>query len=286
MKPDGSYRYNGRPEFIISVVLPVRDIEEFTLGLAREAGELIRRERLEADLTHAYKQGTELVTSADLKADKLIVSRLRERFADHRLISEESTPEEAANASLDTPVWIIDPIDGTVNYAHGHNQSAVCIAYADGGQVQLGVVFNPFTDEMFAARRGAGATLNGKALAVSGETRLERAIIATGFPYKKEGLDAMVERLRRILHNCADVRRLGSAALDICWLAAGRLDGYYESLSLWDFAAARLVAEEAGASCGHFSTVPEGINPEVHPKDLLIATPALYEQLHELLQSA
>lgn len=264
----------------------VQEIEEFTVKLARDTGDMINRERREAELTHSYKQGSELVTSADLKADALISERIHSRFPEHRLISEESSPEAALGETLQSPVWIVDPIDGTVNFAHGHNQSAVSIAFADGGRIQLGVVFNPFTNEMFTAEAGAGARLNGQPIRVSREDRLRRAIVATGFPYKKEGIDAMVERLRRVLKHCADVRRLGSAALDICWLAAGRLDGYYESLSLWDFAAARLIALEAGASCGHFSPVPEDIDPQVYNQDLLIANPALYAQLRELLQTS
>ena len=169
-----------------------------------------------------------------------------------------------------------DPIDGTVNYAHGHIQSAVSIAYCEHGQITLGVVYNPFTDELFSAELGQGAKLNGATIRVADETNLRRAIIATGFPYIKEGIDDMVERVRSILHHCADIRRLGSAALDICWLAAGRLDGYYESLSLWDFAAARLIAAEAGAVCGHFGAVPEDVDPQFFNKNLLIANPALY----------
>ena len=119
---------------------------------------------------------------------------------------------------------------------------------------------------------------------VAEKTNLRRAIIATGFPYIKEGIDDMVERVRNILHHCADIRRLGSDALDICWLAAGRLDGYYESLSLWDFAAARLIAKEAGAVCGHFGTVPEDVDPQFFDKNLLIANPTLYPMLLELLR--
>lgn len=267
------------------VIRHMRELADFTVELAREAGALIRQERADADLTHSYKQGSELVTSADVKADALIRSRLERRYPQHRLISEELAPELAATERLDSPVWIVDPIDGTVNFAHGHNQSAVSIAYGDEGRIRVGVVYNPFTDELFSAVAGEGAFLNDRPIRVSAEQRLERAIIATGFPYKKDGIDAMIERLRRILHHCADVRRLGSAALDICWLAAGRLDGYYESLCLWDFAAARLIAAEAGATCGHFSAVPDGIDPEVYPNDLLIATPALYSELRQLLHT-
>ena len=260
------------------------ELMNFAQSVAREAGELILCEREQADLVHDYKGGNELVTNADIKADQLIRTRIEQRFAEHRLLSEESSPELQRVWESEVPVWIVDPIDGTVNYAHGHIQSAVSIAYCEHGQITLGVVYNPFTDELFSAELGQGAKLNGATIRVAEETNLRRAIIATGFPYIKEGIDDMVERVRSILHHCADIRRLGSAALDICWLAAGRLDGYYESLSLWDFAAARLIAKEAGAVCGHFGTVPEDVDPQFFDKNLLIANPTLYPMLLELLQ--
>ena len=261
----------------------MQDLLTFTQLLARETGELIVGERSSVPLTRNYKGGKELVTQADLKADKLICDRLKVAFPDHAILSEESSPQLQEVWNLSELVWIIDPIDGTVNYAHGHNQSAVSIAYCESGQITLGVVYNPFTNEMFHAVAGEGAYLNNTPIEVAGETELNRAIIATGFPYVKDDIAAMVERVGRVLTHCADIRRLGSAALDICWLAAGRLDGYYESLSLWDFAAARLIALEAGATCGHFSEVPVGIDPQFHARDLLIANPVLYPKLRELL---
>lgn len=260
--------------------------KDFALQLARQAGELIARERRQADLSHSYKYGQELVTSADLAADRLICDAIRERWPAHGIISEESAPDAGDIHNLQEPVWIIDPIDGTVNYAHGHIQSAVSIAFADGGQMRVGVVYNPFTDEMFHAEAGTGAFLNDSPIHVSDQSELRRALVATGFPYIKENLQPMVKRVSAVLHHCADIRRLGSAALDICWLAAGRLDGYYESLSLWDFAAARLIALEAGAHCGHFSPVPDGVDPQFWHQDLLIANPTLYPLLRELLNDA
>jgi myo-inositol-1(or 4)-monophosphatase len=260
---------------------------DFAMQLAREAGQLMLEHRRDADLDHAYKGGNELVTDADLAADKLICDSIRKAWPGHEIVSEESAPEVAAAAqTMAQPVWIIDPIDGTVNYARGHFQSAVSIAHSVGGEIRLGVVYNPFMDEMFSAEKGQGAFLNGASIRVSEVSDLRRAIIATGFPYIKQGIEPMVDRLRQILNHCADIRRLGSAALDICWLAAGRLDGYYESLSLWDFAAARLIAQEAGARCGNFSPVPAGVDPQFHCDDLLIANPELYPRLLKLLQQA
>lgn len=262
------------------------DILEFALGLAREAGSLIVDARNDANITQEFKDGIEMVTSADVQADRLICECIRKRFPEHQILSEELSPELGKLELISGPLWIIDPIDGTVNFAHGHIQSAVSIAFFDRQQVRTAVVFNPFTDEMFAAELGQGASLNGKPIQVANETNLRRALIATGFPYEKTQIAPIVERLHRVLSQCADIRRLGSAALDICWLATGRLDGYYESLSVWDFAAAQLIATEAGARFGHFSPVPADCNPQLYPKDILIANPALYPQLLELLQPA
>ena len=259
---------------------------DFALDLARNAGRLIVEEQRQAGFVREFKQGGELVTQADLKADRLICERIRGEFPEHLIISEESSPDLASAHLLPQPLWIIDPIDGTVNFAHGHRQSAVSIAMAKSGQIELGAVYNPFTGEMFSALRGRGASLNGKSISVSNESELSRALIATGFPYKKSGLRPLIQRLDAVLHNCADIRRLGSAALDICWLACGRFDGFYETLSLWDFAAAGLIAREAGASYGHFSRLPPAAHPEFHNEDILVATPALFEPLRKLLVEA
>ncbi|MSR11902.1 MAG: inositol monophosphatase [Gammaproteobacteria bacterium] len=261
------------------------EILGFTLDIAREAGIYIRDERKRANLTHTFKHDNELVTNADLQADRLLCDRITQRFPAHLILSEESSPDLGRVEDIKGPLWIIDPIDGTVNFAHGHIQSAVSVAFVNQQQVQVGVVYNPFTDEMFAAELGKGATLNGRVINVAQQTELSRALIATGFPYDKSNIAPLVARLQAILAHCADIRRLGSAALDICWLAAGRLDGYYESLSVWDFAAAQLVATEAGARFGHFSAVPVGANPQFWGQDILVANPALYPQLLDLLHA-
>ncbi len=262
------------------------EILQFAQALAREAGDLIVGERATTVLRHSYKNGNELVTHADVKADTLICESIAKRFPQHKILSEESSPEPGEVQEIKSPLWIVDPIDGTVNYAHGHNQSAVSIAYVENAEITLGVVFNPFSDELFSAARGEGAFLNGNSIRVSQETELKRALIATGFPYDKSTLAPMIPRLHAVLANCADIRRLGSAALDICFLAMGRLDGYYESLSIWDFAAAQLIAREAGASIGHFSEVPEGMDPQFYDRDILIANRAIFPRLQALLQAA
>lgn len=266
--------------------MDLEEVQDFAVNLAQQTGEIICEKRQEANLSHEFKQGNELVTNADLAADEFIGARIKQRFPNHLVLSEESSPDIGNLQEINQAVWIVDPIDGTVNFAHGHIQSAVSIAYVEQQQVKIGVVYNPFTKEMFSAQKDKGAFLNGQAIEVARESVLARSIIATGFPYEKSNLEPMIKRLRAVLSHCADIRRLGSAALDICWLAAGRLDGYYESLSVWDFAAARLIALEAGAECGHFSEVPDGIDPQFYPHDLLIANPDLFPKLRAILQSA
>jgi myo-inositol-1(or 4)-monophosphatase len=257
---------------------------EFISALAREAGAQIAAERA-AGLTTSFKAHEELVTTADVNADRLICDAIRSRFPGHAILAEESAPD-AANTRFAGPLWIIDPIDGTVNYAHGHPQVAVSIAYIENDDIHTGVVYNPFSDELFAAVRGQGAWLNGQVIRVGSKTELSRALVATGFPYKKGDMTPLVRRLAHVLNHCADIRRLGSAALDICWVAMGRLDGYYENLSLWDFAAAQLIAREAGAVYGHFREPPPEVNPVFHCNDILVANAALFPQLKAVLLAA
>lgn len=251
------------------------------LRLARQAGDLIAQQRKQ--LSIRYKGGTELVTQADVAADELITAGIRKNYPSHTILSEEINPQELTDAEH---LWIIDPIDGTVNYAHHHPQVAVSIAYYHQGQARVGVVHNPFTDETFHAQRGKGARLNDMPIRVANTDELKRAIVATGFPYVRDDLPLLMRRLETTLTHCADIRRNGSAALDICWVACGRLDAYYESVQVWDFAAAQLIAREAGAKVGHIFPISEDVNPELHASDLLISSPALFTSLQSLLEQA
>lgn len=262
-------------------------IPAFTRQLAQAAGQLILQERKAlGGLQTSFKDGVELVTHADVQADQFICDAIRLAYPGHRILAEESAPDLRDLSSFSGPLWIIDPIDGTVNYAHGHYQSAVSIAYAEQGRVECGVVCNPFLAETFHAVRGQGAWLNEQAICVAEKTELRRAIVATGFPYIKEDVTPLIRRLALVLQECADIRRLGAASLDICWVAMGRLDAYYENLSVWDFAAAQLIAREAGAHYGHFKPVPEGVSEEFHNKNILVANPRLFSLMHDLLNRA
>ncbi|MCK7547552.1 inositol monophosphatase family protein [Marinobacter koreensis] len=264
----------------------LHDITDFAESLALEAGELIRRERETNTLRTDYKHQTELVTHADVMADEFITGAIRKRFPHHRILSEETMPDLSQAEQLDTPLWIVDPIDGTVNYAYGHPQVAVSIAYAEKGEVQAGIVHAPFPGETFRATKGEGATLNGQPIRHSGATEPRQSLFATGFPYDKDNLEPLVRRLDAMIHQCRDLRRIGSAALDICWVACGRLDIYYENVSPWDFAAARLIAKEAGATAGHFGDVPDSYPADLWGRDILISAPAVWEPVRSILRSA
>lgn len=251
------------------------------LRLAKKAGDLIVKQR--STLSVTFKDGVELVTQADVAADKLITEAIHNNYPDHVILSEELNPGQLTDAEH---LWVIDPIDGTVNFAHRHPQVAISIAYYHKGKARVAVVYNPFLDETFHALAGKGARLNDVPIRCSNKTELSRSLIATGFPYVRDDLPLLMRRLEKILENCADIRRIGSAALDICWVACGRLDGYYETVKPWDFGAAQLIAREAGATTGHFQPVPEGENPQLWGENLLISTPAIYTQLIDLLQTA
>ena len=265
----------------------LEQILDFTRNIAEHTGDLIVGMRAHSRLNIQFKQDIELVTSADLAADKLITDAIREKFPSHQILAEESNPDLSSIAYNDTPLWIVDPIDGIVNYAHHHPQVAISIAYSIKGRVQVAVVYNPFQSEMFCAIRNQGAWLNDQPLTCSKTNQLNRAIIATGFPYdKRQVLHLLMHRLHAVLQNVADIRRLGSAALDICWVAQGRLDGYYESVSPWDFAAAQLIAKEAGAKVGHFIPPPKDVPAELFGENLLISNPDLFDNLQKILLSA
>ncbi|GAB3486134.1 inositol monophosphatase family protein [Marinomonas epiphytica] len=253
--------------------------------LALHAGQMIKKARQEAGFQRDYKAGHELVTTTDLAVDLFICEQIRRRFPSHEILSEESSPTMAwQDTAEQTPVWVIDPIDGTVNFAHGHAHVAVSIGIYLAGQRVVGVVYAPFLDECYTAIKGQGAFCNDKVIQVTNNTVLRHALVATGFPYVKDGLPSLLEKVSKILQNCQDIRRAGSAALDLCWVASGRLDAYFESVKPWDMAAGTLIAEEAGATVGHYGESSQRWPDVVNGDSLLVATPHLFAQIKNLVQ--
>jgi len=223
------------------------DIIKIAETASRQAGEIILNKKGRSSFSE--KGENNLVTEADYAAQEAIIKVISNQFPGHSIIAEEND----LSANLDEPdLWIIDPLDGTNNYAHQIPHFSVSIAYARFGKVKAGVVFDPERGELFSAASGMGASLNGKTINVSKASSLQEAIVATGFYYdrgaKMRKTLSSIEELFE--HNIHGIRRFGSAALDLCWVACGRFDAYFEyKLSVWDFAAGRLIVNEAGGCC-------------------------------------
>jgi myo-inositol-1(or 4)-monophosphatase len=245
------------------------------------AGEMIVECSREGSFKVHDKSGTELVTSADLRSDEMICEHLGRAFPHHRFFSEEVAVDGRPDFS--GPVWIIDPIDGTANYAHGHPYVSISAALAIDGEPCVGVVHAPFLTETYTAIRGAGANCNGRSISVSAVAELRRALVGTGVPHDRSDPGPSLRRIERLLANCQDIRRAGSPALDICWVAAGRLDAHCESLAPWDIAAAALIATEAGARRGNLLPGNQWMPPALRGEEFIVATPGIFEELGTLL---
>lgn len=249
---------------------------DLTRALALEAGGLLMS-RLGTDVGMQLKGEIDPVTELDRQVEELIVGRLEIEFPEHDFLAEEHTRSMGGSTWL----WVIDPLDGTTNYAHGYPCFAVSIALKHEGETCMGVVYQPATAEMFTAIRGGGAWLGGRRLAVSSQTDLTRSFLVTGFPYdlRQPGvLERNLVPFRRLLAASFAVRRDGSAAYDLACVAAGRFDGYWEkSLKPWDTAAGVLLVREAG---GVVSACDGSPFADGHPEGVVAAgTPVLHEAL-------
>ena len=214
------------------------------IDAARAAGELLQAEFRAAHRVACKGQTSNLVTEMDERAEELIVGRLASAFPDDTILAEERGAAPGRSGRR----WIVDPLDGTTNYAHGLPVFSVSIALEVDRRIALGVAYNPSLDELYVAERGHGATVNDERLAVSTATTLEQSLLATNFPYNiRETPDTNLKEYAAFALRCRGVRRLGSAVLDLAWVAAGRFDGFWElRLGPWDVAAASLFVEEAG----------------------------------------
>ncbi len=222
-------------------------ILEKATEIAQEAGRMVREVFPRTAIVEVdWKGPVNPVTKIDLDAEKLIVGRIREAFPDHRVLAEEGGGDEWRAPGA--PIWMIDPLDGTNNLAHGFPHVGISLAMVDEGVPVAGVVYDPLREETFSARMGGGATLNGDPISVSRVGQLAGAFLATGFPYDRTtAADNNVERLGYFLRRSQGVRRAGAAVLDLSYVACGRLDGFWEiRLSPWDVAAGVLLVREAG----------------------------------------
>jgi myo-inositol-1(or 4)-monophosphatase len=247
-------------------------------NLARGAGEILR-----AGFQHAnhiqHKSEIDLVTEVDRQSEAYLLEQINTRFPDHRIIAEE-TGQKDGNPDH---TWYIDPLDGTTNFAHRLPIFSVSIAYAHQGTVTLGVVYDPIQDEMFSAELGKGAALNDAPIHTTSQAKLSRSLLVTGFPYDRfTSPDNNLDHMKRFTLRAQGIRRLGSAALDLCSVACGRVDGYWEiKLEVWDLAAGILIAQEAGAIVTKTDGRSDMLLP---PLSVLAANPALHPSMLEVLQ--
>ncbi len=221
------------------------------MSWAREAGAVHMRYFRGNELDIRSKlNDSDVVTAADKAAEKVLIDHIREAYPDHSILSEESGADQHAGDYR----WVIDPLDGTTNFSQGLPLFSVSIGIEHNGETVVGVVFAPYLNELFHAVRGEGAWLNGEPVSVSGKTTLEQSVVATGFPVDKlENPDNNLDNVARVMPLVRGMRRLGSAAIDLCYVAAGFLDGYWElNLHAWDASAGLLIVEEAGGSYTHF----------------------------------
>ena len=231
------------------------------------------------NISQTRKKGViDLVTEADTASEECILKIIRTAFPDHSILAEESG-QDARDASL---VWIVDPLDGTTNFAHQIGWYAISIAFAVEGKVVVGIVLNPVNGELFTATVGDGATCNNHSIRVSTVGDFSDCLLVTGFPYNvRENLEPVVTRFTRCLNAAQGIRRLGSAALDLCYVACGRFEGFWEEyLKPWDTAAGVLIAREAGAQVTDFSGRPHSLAG----RETLATNGRIHEDMLKLLK--
>jgi myo-inositol-1(or 4)-monophosphatase len=262
---------------------------------ARRAGSIINRASLDLERVKvSRKQHNDFVTEVDQAAEKAIIDVLLTAYPDHRVLAEESglsdakssietadtASASASNAEADN-LWIIDPLDGTTNFIHGFPQYCVSIALSQKGVITQGVIYDPNRNDLFVATKGRGAFLNDRRLRVSKRHRMNEALLGTGFPFKNlETLDRYLAMFRLMTGQSAGIRRPGAAALDLAYVAAGRLDGFFEiGLKPWDLAAGTLMVTEAGGLVGDFQADPDYL----YVGDVLAGTPKIFGQLVAML---
>ncbi len=247
------------------------------MRMARQAGEILRKGYgSKHEIRH--KGVIDLVTDSDHRSEEVIIGAIREKFPTHAIITEESG---ALSGDADH-CWYIDPLDGTMNYAHDIPLFTVSVAYTDHHQLQLGAVYEPMRDECFSAERGRGAWLNDQPIRVSEAQTLQESLLVTGFPYDMwQNPDEHLKYFGRFSTCTQGVRRLGSAALDLCYVAAGRLDGYWElSIKSYDIAAGALIAMEAGATATRVDGTGDLLRA---PCNIMAANPNLHTLMLDVL---
>ncbi len=247
---------------------------------ARLAGSVINRAALDLEVLKVGSKGpNDFVSEVDRNAEAVIIETLLTAYPGHGILAEESGREHGARDS--DYVWIIDPLDGTTNFLHGFPVYAVSIALAYRNQVQQAVVYDPTRNDLFYASKGRGAFVNDRRLRVSKRLKLSDSLIGTGFPFRKgDNFKRYVKMFEQVMQSCAGLRRPGAAALDLCYVAAGYYDGFFETgLSPWDVAAGSLIITEAGGLIGNFT----GESDYLFQREVVAGNPKVYGQLVQIL---
>ncbi len=272
MNSNGQWRQQAPPTFRSTLFMALRG-----------AGALIRKNfGRTQQISFKNKSSINLVTAIDQAADRLIRATISKAFPTHDLLTEESDPTDKKSEYK----WIIDPLDGTTNYAHGFPQCGVSIGLQHKGRMQLAGVYDPFRDELFWAEKGRGAWIihagRQKKLSVSRTPKLTQALLLTGFPYdRRERIDLYLSYVKAFMAHIQGIRRAGAAALDLCWVAAGRVDGYWEwRLKPWDVAAGSLIVREAGGKMSDFS----GKRFSVYGEQTLATNGQVHRQMLRVMQ--
>jgi len=249
---------------------------------ARKAGAIINRASLDLDqLTVRSKQDRDYVSEVDQMAERAIIETLLDAYPKHAILAEESGATPSAQGGSDDYTWIIDPLDGTTNFLHGLQQYSVSIALKHKGQITQAVVYDPSRNELFTATRGSGAFFNDRRLRVTKRTRLEECLIGTGFPFRDFSfVEAYTNMFRDMMRATSGLRRPGSAALDLAYVACGRYDGFWEMhLKPWDLAAGSLLVQEAGGLVGNFV----GNEGFLDSGNIVAANPKIFSQMLQVI---
>jgi len=263
----------------------MKEFKGIAVKAAKEAGDILR-ENLGKIKRIDYKGkarpapiwgGVNLVTDIDRKAEEKIIEIIKKEYPTYDILTEERRMEEKGSQYK----WIIDPLDGTTNYVHGYPRYCVSIALEKDGKVILGVVYDPVPDELFLAEKGRGTTLNGREISISKINKLDKSLLATGFPYnRREKADGYLKIYREFMVNSQGVRRDGAAALNLCYTAAGRFDGFWEErLAPWDVAAGSLIVTEAGGRVTGF----QGDRLDIYEKEILASNGKIHLEMQKIL---
>ena len=251
---------------------------DFIKQLALDAGEIIKKGYFSNHTKIEYKGKIDLITKTDIESEKFIKNRISKNFPEDNILSEESEATHKDSSRL----WIIDPLDGTTNFTHKYPFFAVSIALEMESKIKFGVVYNPIFNEMFWAENGKGSFLNGKKIHVSKTNKISQSLLATGFPYDRwEKGDFYIREFLAFMKKCQGVRRAGAAAIDLCYVACGRLDGFYErKLKPWDIAAGSLIITEAGGKITNYE------NQKWHYSNatILSSNKKIHSQMYKILK--